>query len=157
MAKVQPIPEGYHNVTPYLIMDGAADAIDFYVKVFGAQERMRMGMPGGKIGHAEITIGDSIVMLADQMVEMGYSGPKTLGGSPVTLHLYVDDCDKVVDAAVDAGATLREEVGDRFYGDRSGQIVDPWGHIWNVGTHVEDVPPDEMMKRAEAFAAEQAG
>jgi PhnB protein len=156
MAKVKPIPEGYHSVTPYLIMDGAADAIDFYTKVFGATERIRMGMPGGKIGHAEVQIGDSVVMLADEMVEMGYRGAKTLGGSPVTIHLYVDDCDQVVAAAVAAGATLREEVADRFYGDRSGQIVDPWGHVWNVGTHIEDVPPDEMQKRGEEFAARDA-
>jgi PhnB protein len=157
MAKVKPIPEGYHSVTPYLILDGAADAIDFYTKVFGATERIRMDMPGGKIGHAEVQIGDSVVMLADEMVDMGYRGPKTLGGSPVTIHTYVDDCDAVIAAAVAAGATVTQETENRFYGDRSGQVKDPWGHVWNIGTHIEDVPPEEMIKRGEAFAAEQGG
>jgi PhnB protein len=154
MANVKPVPEGYATITPYLCIDGAADAIDFYVKVFGAKERMRMGAPGGKIGHAEVEIGDSVVMLADEFPDMAFRSPKTIGGSAVVIHLYVDDCDAVIDAAVKAGSRVVQETEDRFYGDRSGQIEDPFGHNWNVSTHIEDVPPEEMAKRVAAMEAE---
>ncbi len=150
--KVKPVPEGYHSATPYLIVDGAARALDFYKRVFGAQERMRMPGPGGKVGHAEITIGDSVLMLADEHPEMGARGPRALGGSPVSVVLYVEDVDATVKAAVAAGAKLLQPVADKFYGDRSGTIEDPFGHHWHVSTHVEDVPPDEMGRRAAAAA-----
>jgi PhnB protein len=148
-----PIPQGYPRVTPYLIVDGAAEAIDFYCSVLGASERMRMPMPEGRIGHAELELGDSIIMLADENLEMGVRSPKTIGGTPVTLHVYVEDADAVFARAVQAGASARRPVEDRFYGDRSGQFVDPFGHVWDVSTHVEDVPPEEMAKRAEAAMA----
>jgi PhnB protein len=148
MADVKPIPEGYPRVTPYLHVDGAAAAIEFYVNVLGAKERMRMPAPDGKLGHAELEFGESIVMLADEFPDMGVLGPKSLGGTPVTIHVYVEDADAVFDAAVEAGATSVRPVENQFYGDRSGQFEDPWGHQWSVATHVEDVPPDEMEKRA---------
>ena len=148
MADVKPIPEGYTRVTPYLHMDGAAAAIDFYVSVLGAEERMRMPAPEGKIGHAELQLGESIIMLADEFPEMDVRGPRTLGGTPVTLHVYVEDVDSVFEAALAAGATEVRAVEDQFYGDRSGQFEDPFGHRWSVATHVEDVPPDEMERRA---------
>lgn len=154
MAAVKPIPDGYPHVSAYLHVDGAAAAIDFYKKVFGATERTRMGQPDGRIGHAELQFGDSVVMLADVFPEMGISGPKSTGGSPVTISVYVEDVDAVVQKAVDAGAKLLREVQDEFYGDRSGQFEDPFGHRWSVATHVEDVPPDEMQRRA-AEAAQQ--
>jgi PhnB protein len=150
---VNPIPEGYPRVTPYLCVDGASAAIDFYSQVLGATERMRMPAPGGKIGHAELQIGDSVVMLADEFPEMGQRGPKTIGGTPVTMSVYVDDVDAVFDRAVAAGATPLQPVQDQFYGDRSGQFEDPFGHRWNVASHVEDVPPDEMARRMEAMGA----
>jgi len=146
---VKPIPENYHRVTPYLIVDGAADAIAFYKAAFGATEIMRMPAPEGRIGHAEIKIGDSIVMLADGSAEMGYKSPHTLGGSPISLLLYVEDVDRVVDRAVAAGAKLTRPVADQFYGDRTGGIEDAWGHQWYVATHVEDVSPEEMKRRME--------
>ena len=146
MAK--PIPDGYPQVTPYLAVDDAAGAIEFYGVVFGATERMRMAAPEGKVGHAEIQIGDSLVMLSDEFPEMGVSSPKTVGGSPVTLSVYVEDVDAVVARAVAAGATELRPVEDQFYGDRTGQFEDPFGHRWSVATHVEDVPPDEMAARA---------
>src|SRR5262249_48676583 len=121
---VQPIPQGYHSATPYLIVDGGADAIEFYKKAFGAIELMRFPMPGGKLGHAEIKIGDSPIMLADQYPEMGYNGPLALGGSPVSIMLYVEDVDSVFNRAVAAGAAVREAVQDKFYGDRSGTLQD---------------------------------
>ena len=151
--KVKPIPDNYHRVTPYLVVAGAADAIDFYKKVFGATEVMRMPSPGGKIGHAEVRIGDSTVMLADEVKEMGHRSPKKLGGSPISLLLYVEDVDKTVDRAVAAGAKLTRPVADQFYGDRTGGIEDPFGHQWYVATHVEDVSPEEMKKRSEAMFA----
>jgi PhnB protein len=154
MADVNPIPEEYPRVTPYLAVDGAGDAIDFYTKVFGAKERMRMGGPDGKVGHAELDIGNSVVMLADEHPEMGFQGPKAIGGTPVTIHIYVEDVDAAFDRALEAGATSLREVQDQFYGDRSGQFEDPFGHRWNVASHVEDVQPEEMEKRAaEAMAA----
>jgi len=148
---VTPVAEGYTAVTPYLCVRGAADAIDFYTKMFGAKERMRMPQPDGKIGHSELVIRDAVVMLSDEFTDMGVLSPQSLGGSPVTLNVYVDDVDAVVERAVAAGATLDRPVENRFYGDRSGQIVDPWGHRWSIATHVEDVPPDEMQRRAEEF------
>ena len=151
-AKVKPIPEGYHNVTPYLVVDGATKALDFYKRVFGARERMRMPGPGGKVGHAEIDIGDSVIMLADEHPEMGARGPGAFGGSPVSLMLYVPDVDATVKAAVAAGARVVRAVEDKFYGDRSGTIEDPFGHQWHVSTHKEDVPPDELARRAAAMA-----
>jgi PhnB protein len=153
MAKAKPIPEGYPQVTPYLCVDGAATAIDFYGKVFGATERVRMASPGGRIGHAELEIGDSLIMLSDEHPEMGMRGPKALGGTPVTISLYVEDVDRVFDQALEAGSTALRAVENQFYGDRSGQFEDPFGHRWNVATHVEDVPPEEMAKRAEAAMA----
>jgi PhnB protein len=151
---VKPIPDGYHRVTPYLIVEGAANAIDYYKAVFGAVEIMRMPGPDGKIGHAEIRIGDSIVMLADGNPQMGHKSPRVLGGSPVSLLLYVEDVDRTVDRAVAAGAKLVRPVADQFYGDRTGGLVDPFGHEWYVATHVEDVSPEEMRKRMEEKVAE---
>jgi PhnB protein len=145
---VKPIPEGYPQVTPYLCIDGAGAAIEFYRDVFGATERMRMPAPDDTIGHAEVQIGDSVIMLSDESPDMGMRGPKTLGGTPVTLSVYVDDVDTVFDRAVSAGATALRPVEDQFYGDRSGQFEDPFGHHWSVASHIEDVPPDEMAKRA---------
>ena len=147
---VKPIPEGYHTATPYLIIDGAADAIEFYKKAFGATELFRFPAPDGKIGHAEIKIGDSPIMLADAYPQMGYQGPKSIGGSPVSLMIYIEDVDTVFNRAVDAGATVKEAVSNKFYGDRAGTLIDPFGHIWHVSTHVEDVPMEEMEKRAKA-------
>jgi PhnB protein len=139
---------------PYLHIDGAADAIEFYKQVFAATERMRMGGPDGKIGHAELAIGDSVLMLADEYPDMGIRGPKAFGGSPVVLAIYVDDVDAVVAKATGAGATIQRPIEDRFYGDRVGQIEDPFGHVWSVQTHIEDVSPEEMRRRAEAVATD---
>ena len=140
---VKTIPEGYHAITPYLIVEGAAQAIDFYKKVFGATEVMRM--PDGKrIAHAELKIGDSHIMLADENPGMGFRGPKAVGGTPVSLLLYVDDVDKAVSKAVAAGAKLANPIKDQFYGDRSGTIHDPFGHVWTVATHIRDVSMEEM-------------
>lgn len=152
---VKPIPDEYPRVMPYLIVDGAAAAIDFYGSVFGATERGRMPAPAGKIGHAELEIGDSMIMLADESPEMDAVGPRSVGGTPVSLLVYVEDVDSVFDRAVQAGAKPLAAVDDKFYGDRSGQFEDPFGHRWNVATHVEDVPPDEMTKRMEAMYAGQ--
>jgi PhnB protein len=154
---VKPIPDGYHTATPYLIIEGAADAIEFYKQAFGATELFRFPAPGGKIGHAEIKIGDSPIMLADAYPDMGYNGPKSLGGSPVSLMIYVEDVDTVFNRAVDAGATVKEAVSDKFYGDRSGTLVDPFGHIWHISTHKEDVSLAEMEKRAKAASAQATG
>jgi PhnB protein len=150
---VNPIPEDYPRVTPYLIVDGAADAIDFYKTVLGAAERMRMEGPEGKVGHAELELGNSVIMLADEHPEMDAHGPKSVGGTPVSLHVYVEDADSVFERATEAGAKSLRAVEDKFYGDRSGSFEDPFGHQWHVATHVEDVPPDEMSKRAEEAAA----
>ena len=147
---VKPIPEGYHSLTPYLIIDGAANAIEFYKKAFGAIELFRFPAPGGRIGHAEIKIGDSPVMLADQHPEMGYKGPQALGGSPVSIMLYVEDVDSVFKRAVASGARVREAVQDKFYGDRSATLIDPFGHTWHIATHKEDVSMEEMERRAKA-------
>jgi len=150
MPTVKPIPEGYPRVIPYLSVDGATAAIDFYIKVFDAKERMRMPAPGGKVGHAELEIGDSVVMLADAFPDMGGRSPKALGGTPVTIMIYVQDVDAVFDRAISAGATAERKVENQFYGDRAGQFVDPFGHKWFVATHVEDVPAEELEKRAAA-------
>ncbi len=147
---VKPIPDEYPQLIPYLSVDGADAAIAFYTTVFGATERMRMPAPGGRVGHAELQIGDSMIMLADEFPEMGNKSPKTIGGSPVTLSIYVEDVDAVFAKAVEGGATSLRAVEDQFYGDRSGQFEDPFGHRWNVSSHVEDVPPDEMERRAAA-------
>jgi PhnB protein len=150
----KPIPEGYHSVTPYLAVDDAAKAIDYYKKAFGAKERMRMEAPGGKIGHAELEIGDSLVMLSDPFPQSSSKPPKELGGTSGGVFMYVEDVDGVVKRAVDAGATVTMEVADQFWGDRFGTITDPFGQSWSIATHVEDVPPDEMAERAkEAMAA----
>lgn len=148
MAKVKPIPDGYPQVTPYLCVRGAEAAIAFYGEVFGASERVRMPAPEGKIGHAELQLGDSLIMLSDEFPEMGVRGPQAVGGTPVTLSVYVEDVDAVFELAMRAGAKLVRPVENQFYGDRSGQFEDPFGHRWNVATHVEDVPPDEMARRA---------
>jgi PhnB protein len=147
---VKSTPEGYHSVTPYLIVRGGANAIEFYQKAFGAVELFRMPSPDGKIGHAEIKVGDSPIMLADEFPDMGYQGPQSLGGSPVSLMIYVDDVDTVFNQAVDAGATVKEALADKFYGDRMGTVIDPFGHRWHLATHIEDVSPEEMERRAKA-------
>jgi PhnB protein len=151
MAK--PIPDDYPRVTPYLIVDDGGGAIDFYCSVLGATERMRMPAPDGRIGHAELQLGDSMIMLADENAQMDVRGPRAIGGTPVSLHVYVEDSDAVFERAVQAGGKALQAVEDRFYGDRSGQFEDPFGHRWNVSTHVEDVPPEEMSKRAAAAMA----
>ena len=146
---VKPIPEGYPAVTPYLVVQGANAAIEYYKKVFGATERMRMPAPGGRIGHAELTVGGSVIMLADEFPEMGHRGPKALGGTPVSVLLYVERVDEVFKRAVDAGAKPLRPVENQFYGDRLGTIEDPFGHVWSIATHVEDVSPEEMRRRSE--------
>jgi PhnB protein len=148
MATVKPIPDGYPRVTPYLHVDGASKAIEFYRTVFGAKERMRMAGPDGRIGHAELEIGNSMIMVADEHPDMNVRGPKSIGGTPVTVLVYVEDVDRAFERALKAGAKELRPVENQFYGDRSGQFEDPFGHHWNVATHVEDVPPDEMAKRA---------
>ncbi|MCA9054470.1 MAG: VOC family protein [Planctomycetaceae bacterium] len=147
---VKPIPDGYHSVTPYLICRNAAAAIDYYTKAFGARERMRLPMPGGLLGHAELEIGDSVVMLADENQEWGAMSPQTLGGTPASVLIYVEDVDTVFQRAIDAGAKVVRPLQDQFYGDRSGHLEDPFGHRWSVATHVEDVSPEELQKRMQA-------
>jgi PhnB protein len=154
---VKPIPEGYHSVTPYLIISGASDAIEFYQKAFGATELFRFPAPGGKIGHAEIKIGDSPIMLADEYPAMGYKGPQSLGGSPITLMIYVEDVDNVFNRAVNAGATVKEAVQDKFYGDRTGTLTDPFGHVWHISTHKEDVSMEELERRAKTAGSAASG
>jgi len=146
------IPQGYEAPIPYLIVKGAAAAIDYYKTAFGAKEVMRMPGPDGRIGHADVVIGGGHLMLADESPEMGHLGPKSIGGSPVSLCIYVDDVDAVVKRAVEAGGTLQRPVQDQFYGDRTGGLTDPFGHVWYVMTHVEDVSNEEMVKRAAAMA-----
>ncbi len=156
---VKPIPEGYHTVTPYLIIQGAAKALDFYKRAFDAVELCRCAGPGDRIGHAEIRIGDSVVMLADECPEMGglHRNPLALGGSPVGFCLYVKDVDARFNKAIAAGAKVLRAVQDQFYGDRSGTLIDPFGHQWTLSTHIEDVPPDELKRRMDAFAKAQTG
>jgi PhnB protein len=146
----KPVPKGYRTVTPYLIVKGAADAIEFYKRAFGATEMLRMADSQGRVGHAEIKIGDSVIMLADEQPSMGYRGPRTLGGSSVSILLYLEDVDRVFERAVKAGGRALRPVTDQFYGDRSGTLEDPFGHVWTVATHVEDVSPEEMKRRAES-------
>ena len=145
---VKPIPEDYPRVVPYLHIDGAGAAIDFYTRVLGATERMRMpGDSPDKVGHAELQIGDAVIMLADEAPEMDVRGPKTVGGTPVTICVYVEDVDAVVERATASGARVLRPVEDQFYGDRSGSFEDPFGQQWNIMTHVEDVDPEEMQRR----------
>ena len=153
---VQPVPDGYNTVSPYLAVEDAATAIDYYKKAFGAVERVRMEAPDGKIGHAELEIGDSIVMLADPFPQASTKPPHELGGTSAGVFLYVEDVDQVVKRAVEAGATVTMEVADQFWGDRFGTVTDPFGHVWSVATHVEDVPPAEMAERAKAAMAAMA-
>jgi PhnB protein len=150
---VKPIPEGYHSLTPYLVVDDAAEAIEYYTKAFGAKERARINAPDGKIGHAELEIGDSVVMLSDPFPQFAARTPKELGGTSASVFMYVEDVDAVVKRAVDAGATIEMEVADQFWGDRFGTVQDPFGHMWSIATHVEDVPPKEMAERAKAAMA----
>jgi len=145
---INPIPDDYPQVIPYLTVDGAAQAIDFYVSVLGAKERMRMPGPDGKIGHAELEIGRGMVMLSDEFPDMGGKSPKTVGGNPVTVMTYVEDVDAVFERALNAGATERRPLENQFYGDRSGQFEDPFGHLWYVASHIEDVSEEEMAKRS---------
>jgi PhnB protein len=147
MAEVKAIPDNYPRVCAYLVVDGAAAAIDFYTKILGATERLRLPAPGGKVGHAELQIGDSVVMLADEFPEMNAIGPKTIGGTPVSLVVYVESVDETFRQALEAGATELEAPSDRFYGERSGEFLDPFGHRWSVMTHIEDVSPEELQRR----------
>ena len=152
---VNPIPPGYHSVTPYLIIDGAARAIEYYTHAFGATELFRLGA-GDSIAHAEIRIGDSNIMLADEQPDCGFLAPKA-GGNSISLMIYVEDCDAVFNRAVELGATVREPLDNKFYGDRAGQIADPFGHVWTIATHVEDVPEDELTRRMQAFTESMGG
>lgn len=152
---VKPIPDGYHTVTPYLIVRDAERALAFYRQAFGARETLRLEGPGGRIGHAEIKLGDSTVMLADECPEMRARSPLALGGTPVHLLLYVEDVDAQMERAVATGAQVIRPVKDQFYGDRSGTLYDPFGHMWTVATHVEDVSPEEMKRRMAKYVAEQ--
>jgi PhnB protein len=149
----KPIPENYPRVTPYLAIDGAAAAIEFYKKAFNARERMRMPAPGGKIGHAEMEIEGGLIMLADAFPDMGFRSPQALGGSPVTIHVYVANVDDFCSRAAAAGAEVVRPVADQFYGDRSCQLRDPYGHTWSIATHVEDVSEEELLRRAAKFAS----
>ena len=153
MSSVNPIPEGYPRLSPYLCVDGAAKAIDFYTEVLGATVKMRMDGPDGTIGHAELALGESIIMLADEYPDTGFLSPSRVGGTPVTLHAYVEDVDAVFEKALANGAKALRPVENQFYGDRSGQFEDPFGHRWNVASHVEDVSPEDMARRAEEAAA----
>ena len=154
--QVKPIPEGYHTATPYLILNDADKALEFYKQAFGAIEVVRMASPDGKVGHAEIKIGDSMLMLGEETLEMGYRGVQSYGGSPVSIMLYVEDCDALFNQAVAVGATVKQPMKDQFYGDRSGTVADPFGFQWNLSTHKEDVTPEDMKKRMEA-AMSQSG
>ena len=153
---VKPIPDGYHSVTPYLTVRGAAKAIEFYKEAFGAVELLRMPMPDGSIAHAEVKIGDSPVMFGEENPAWGNKSPQSLGGTPSGLCIYVADCDAVFNRALAAGATVMKPLANQFYGDRSGTVIDPFGHAWTIATHVEDVAPEEMQKRMDAMAAQMA-
>lgn len=148
---VKPIPDGYTTVTPYLVVDGAAAALDYYAKAFGAKELFRIPGPGGRVMHAEFMVGNAIIMLADEAPEMGAKGPKSYGGSPISILLYVPDVDTQFQTAIAAGGTIVRPLMNQFYGDRSGTLTDPFGHNWTIATHIEDVPPDEIAKRLEAM------
>jgi len=147
--KTKPIPDGYHSLTPYLVAVNAASAIEFYKKAFGATERMRLAGPDGKIMHAELEIGDSVIMLGGESA--GGSGPASTGGALVSMYFYTEDVDAVFSRAIALGATVKKPVEDQFYGDRSGILTDPFGHVWSVATHVEDVSPEEIKKRTAAL------
>jgi PhnB protein len=144
----KPIPDGYHSVTPYLCVKGAAQAIEFYKKAFLATERMRIAHPDGRVGHAELQVGDSVIMLSDEFPEMGARGPQSFGGSPVSIHLYVEDADAIFNQAVAAGAKIKRAIADQFYGDRLGGVEDPFGYTWWISTHMEDLSPQEIERRA---------
>jgi len=144
----KPIPDGYHSVTPYLCVKGAAQAIEFYKKAFLATERMRLAQPDGRVGHAELQVGDSVIMLSDEFPEMGARSPQSLGGSPVSIHLYVEDADAIFNQAVAVGAKIKRPIADQFYGDRLGGVEDPFGHTWWISTHKEDLSPQEIERRA---------
>jgi PhnB protein len=148
--RVKPIPDGYHSITPYLSIKGAAEAIDFYRRAFGATEALRMTQPDGRVGHAELLIGDSRIMLADEVPAMEFHSPESLGGAAVHLHMYVENADAVIDHAIAAGAKLVRPVQDQFYGDRLGTVMDPYGHVWHISTHKEDLSMEELRKRAAA-------
>jgi PhnB protein len=153
---VKPIPDGYSSVTPYLIVNGASKALDYYKMAFGAQELMRFDGPDGKIMHAEIQIGNARIMVADESPEMGHKSPQSIGGSATGLMLYVDDADSTFERAITGGAKVMKKVENQFYGDRSGSLTDPFGHIWTIATHVEDVSEEEMQKRMEAASRANA-
>ena len=152
-SSVKPIPEGHRTVAPYLAIKNAAGALEFYKKAFGAVETYKLIIPDGRVGHAEIRLGDSLIMLSDEFPEFGGKAPEALGGSPVSIHLYVDDVDAFFKRALAVGAHELKPIANQFYGDRSGQLQDPFGHLWWVATHREDVEPDEMQKRVRALFA----
>jgi PhnB protein len=152
-SSVKPIPDGHRTVAPYLAIKNAAGALEFYKKAFGAIETYKLIIPDGRVGHAEIRLGDSLIMLADEFPEFGGKAPETLGGSPVSIHLYVEDVDAFFKRALAAGARELKPIANQFYGDRSGQLEDPYGHLWWVATHKEDVAPEEMQKRVQALFA----
>jgi len=154
MMSVQPIPEGYQTLSPSIVVDNATEAIDFYKRAFGAEERLRMDGPGGTIAHAELQIGDSVLMLNDPFPQANTKPPKEFGGTTTTLFMYVEDVDAVVQQAIDAGATVAQPVENQFWGDRFGTLLDPYGHSWGIATHVEDVSPEEMAERGKAAMAE---
>jgi PhnB protein len=154
---VKPIPEGYQSVTPYLAIEGAAKAIEYYKNAFGAKERTRMDTPDGKVGHAELEIGDSLVMLSDALPQFTTKSPTELGGTTASVFLYVEDVDAVVKQAVEAGGTVAMEVADQFWGDRLGSVTDPFGHSWLIATHVENVTPEEIAERTKAAMAAMSG
>jgi PhnB protein len=151
-SRVKGIPDGYHSATPYLIVDGAGQAIDFYKRAFNARELLRVAAPGNRVGHAEIRIGDSVIMLADEHPEIHARGPQHYGGSPVSILLYVDDVDALFKQAIAAGGTETRPVADQFYGDRSGSLKDPFGHSWHLSTHKEDVSTEELNRRMAALS-----
>jgi PhnB protein len=155
-SNVKAIPEGYHSITPFLVVKNCADAIEFYKKAFDAEERYRMNMPDGKVGHAELKIGDSVLMLADEFPEMKSLSPKSIGGSPVSMYVYVQDVDAMFNNAVTAGGIVLDGVKDQFWGDRYGRLEDPYGHLWSIATHKKDLSPDEMKRAAEAAFAEMS-
>jgi len=155
--KVQPVPQGYHTATPFLVCNDAARAIDFYKRAFDAKERFRMEGPPGKIGHAELEIGDSRIMLADEMPQMAAKAPQSLGGTTSGIFLYVKDADTVFNKAVSAGAKVETPLTNKFWGDRYGSVTDPFGHSWSIATHIEDVAPEEIEKRAKAEMAGSQG
>jgi PhnB protein len=152
----KPIPEGYHTVSPYLAVDDAARAIEYYETAFGAKELVRMDAPGGKIGHAELEIGNSRIMLSDPFPQASTKSPKELGGTSSSVFLYVEDVDAVVKQATNAGASITMEVADQFWGDRFGSVIDPFGHSWSIATHIEDLTPDEIAERGKAAMAEMS-